>query len=82
MDSVLGYHAKGPGFNSRLKQWNSFSTTKIPFLIEDTSELECLTLVQVPNHALFKSYGHGKKSQAQIFRGKKARLKISAINMS
>ena len=41
MDKALTYMAEGPGFKSRLQQWNSFKNYKILFLIEDTSELEC-----------------------------------------
>ena len=41
MDKALTFKAEGPGFKSRLHQWNSFKNYKILFLIEDTSELEC-----------------------------------------
>ena len=41
MDKALTFKAEGPGFKSRLQQWNSFKNYKISFLIEDTSELEC-----------------------------------------
>ena len=41
MNKALTFNVKGPGFKSRLRQWNSFKNYKISFLIEDTSELEC-----------------------------------------
>ena len=41
MGKALTFKAEGPGFKSRLRQWNSFKNYKISFLIEDTSELEC-----------------------------------------
>ena len=41
MDKALTFKVEGPGFKSRLRQWNSFKKSKFPFLIEDTSELEC-----------------------------------------
>ena len=41
MDKALTFKTEGPGFKSRLRQWNSFKNYKISFLIEDTSELEC-----------------------------------------
>ena len=48
MDKALTFKLEGPGFKSQLRQWNSFKNYKISFLIEDTSELECWTLVKYP----------------------------------
>ena len=42
MDKALTFSAEGPGFKSQPGQWNSFKKSKILFLIEDISELECL----------------------------------------
>ena len=36
MDKALTFKAEGPGFKSRLRQWNSFKKSKFPFFNEDT----------------------------------------------
>ena len=36
MDKALTYSVEGPGFKSRLRQWNSFKKSKFPFFNEDT----------------------------------------------
>ena len=41
MDKALTFKVKGLGFKFRPGQWNSFKKSKILFLIEDISELEC-----------------------------------------
>ena len=35
-DKALTFSVEGPGFKSRLQQWNSFKKSKIPFFNEDT----------------------------------------------
>ena len=46
MDKAVTFSAEGSGFNSWLGQWNSFKKSKLLFLIEDISELECWTLIR------------------------------------
>jgi len=41
MDKAANFNMKGPGFKSRLGKGPLSKITKLLFLIEDTSELEC-----------------------------------------
>ena len=41
MDKALTFSVESSVCKSRPEQWNSFKKSKFPFLIEDTSELEC-----------------------------------------
>ena len=65
MDKALSFKAEGRGFKSRHHQWNSFKNYKILFLIEDTSELECWTLVKYPKRHSNMSPGESLMSPGE-----------------
>ena len=65
MDKALTFNAEGPGSNPGWNNGTLSKITKFLFLIEDTSELECWTLVKYPKRHSNMSPGESLMSPGE-----------------